>query len=220
MIIKEGEHKRRDRDFYPTPPEFCDQAFRQCQTWLVHQQHPIRVLDAGAGTGNWGRALKAIHPAAYIVGVDLPEVDPVAEYDEWHRDFFEVWCMNYTDEPFDLVIGNPPYGNKTPEKWLKMLWNPRLLTPDARVFWLLRLGWFSSQGRFNRLWTQGYMPASIYQSARRISFTDDGNTDDTDYAMYLWMRDSDCPNFAFLSAFDWQPESESDQMELFAEVAL
>ncbi|MHC4617416.1 MAG: class I SAM-dependent methyltransferase [Planctomycetota bacterium] len=201
-IIKEGGRKRHKRDFYPTPVEFCHAAMRlDAMNWF-HHAHKPRVLDAGAGTGHWGQAVLDVNLGASLTGVDLPEVAPVACYDEWHSDFFEIWAAQYTGEKFDLIIGNPPYGHDSPEKWLRLIWN-RLLKDAGRVYWLLRLNWFSSQGRHNRLFTQGYLPAAVYQSARRVSFTGDGKTDDTDYAMFVWYKGWKQP-YAMLQSFDWQ----------------
>lgn len=209
MIIKENGGERNERDHYPTPYEFCIQALVQLQPWILRKTSPfetgpLRVLDAGAGGGPWGEAVRKLHPSAHIVGVDLPGVEPVAAYDEWHSEYFELWAAEYTGEPFHFVVGNPPYADKRPEAWLKVIWH-RLLYPTGRLFWLLRLAWFSSHGRFTRLWTQGYMPAAIYQSARRISFTGDNKTDDTDYAMFLWLRNFK-NDYGHISAFDWKPE--------------
>lgn len=210
MVIIDG--KRRERDFYPTPPEFCAAALAHCQPWIAREpDKALRVLDAGAGAGAWGLALKAVRPAAHMVGVDLPGVFPVDAYDEWHEDYFEVWIAQYIGQPFDLVIGNPPYANDTPEKWLRLIW--RHLTPSGRVFWLLRLNWYSSQGRHKRLFMAGYHPAHIWQSASRISFTGDGKTDDTDYAMYLWTKDHD-RDYGMISQFDYRIE-QGAQVKMF-----
>lgn len=214
-IIKEGEHKRNERDFYPTPEAFCIPAIRACQPWIERDQKPIRVLDAGAGGGVWGKAVKNLNPLAILFGIDLHGVEPVTGYDVWYEDFFEVWAAEYTGEKFDLVIGNPPYGGDAPEKWLRLIWH-RLLKPQGRVFWLLRLAFYSSQGRYDRLWSKGYHPVYIYQSAARLSFTGDGKTDDTDYAMFLWMREWD-KDFGHVRSFNYKrdPVADSGQLAMF-----
>ena len=69
-------HKRQPRDFYPTPPEFCAAAVRLLGLWS--QLNSPHILDAGAGTGNWGLAVKAVCPSAHLTGVDL-RVGAIAE---------------------------------------------------------------------------------------------------------------------------------------------
>jgi hypothetical protein len=210
MIITENG-KRNPRDFYPTPIDFCRVALAYNQPWIVDSPGFLTVLDAGAGTGNWGTALRELMPNAHLIGVDIQGEKPAA-YDEWHIVPFETWIAE-TSQTFDLVIGNPPYGNDAPERWLKTLW-PHL-TPKAlhrfpgRIFWLLRLAWYSSQGRYRRLFNGKYHPAAVYQSASRLSFTGDGKSDDTDYAMFLWIRGEfegthRRPLYAHLSMFDYK----------------
>jgi hypothetical protein len=216
MIIRENGRQRQPRDFYPTPAGFCRAALQHCGILNEGPARPWHVLDAGAGAGAWGLALRQARPDCYLVGVDLPGIPAPAVYDAWHTDFFEVWAASYRGDPFDLVIGNPPYGSDAPEKWLRLIWG--LLTPEGRVFWLLRLNWYSSQGRYNRLFQAGYHPAAIFQSAARLSFTGDGRTDDTDYAMYLWRRNWTQP-YGQISMFDWRATEESGQLGLFEEAA-
>lgn len=213
MII--NGKKRKARDFYPTPPEFCASAVNLLGLWSSASR-PHRILDAGAGTGNWGHAVHAVCPTAHLTGVDLPEVKPIPVYDAWYADYFEVWAAQYDGEPFDMVIGNPPYGDDVPEKWLRLIWS-RLLKPGGRIFWLLRLNWYSSQGRFARLFSGELQPMMMWQSCRRLSFTGDGKTDDSDYAMYLWCKPGYGevrPDHVMLKMFDYL-EPQHEQLRLF-----
>lgn len=181
-IIKEKGQKRNDRDFYPTDFDFC----LYMAAWISPMiPHGGRVLDAGAGAGVWGQALKRIRPDLYVVGVDLPGVIRPYGYDEWHSTPFELFVMRRNVDAFDLVIGNPPYIADIPQKWIRLLWR-RFLKPAGKIFWLLRLAWYSSETRRAGLFHAGFHPRYVLQSAVRLSFTGDGKTDDTDYAMFLF----------------------------------
>lgn len=88
--------------------------------------------------------------------------------------------------PVDLVIGNPPYGDQLPERFVRhcMSWaeRPRLIA------FLLRAGWAASQDRYA---LHREFPSDLNVLAERPSFTNDGGTDGQDYAWFIWSAGSD-----------------------------
>lgn len=71
----------------------------------------MRVLDPGAGTGEFLASVREHEPVATLVGWDIDETvlayasKNVPEARLEHRSALEP----FAGEPFDLVIGNPPY---------------------------------------------------------------------------------------------------------------
>jgi len=97
---------RRARGQYMTP-----RALRSELLGRVHLYPGIRVLDPGCGTGEFLRSVLELEPEAEVTGWDIDptvlefaqRVCPTAELVQ--RDALEP----YFGEPFDLVVGNPPY---------------------------------------------------------------------------------------------------------------
>jgi len=61
------------------------------------------------------------------------------------------------------------------------------LEPKGHIFFLLRLAMLESQRRARGLW-QEHRPKKVYVLGRRPSFTGNGKTDATAYALYLWQK--------------------------------
>lgn len=170
--------ERHPTDFYPTPLEFC----RAALDLIPVSRTAALVLDPGAGKGPWGQALKEINPDSYIWGVEIePEMKP-PWYDSWsHGDFLEQVGYGVN---FDLVIGNPPY--RYAEKFIRKSFE--MLGKDGHILFLLRLAFLESQERYFGLW-KDHKPLKVWTCARRPSFTGDGKTDSTAYAVYLWSKE-------------------------------
>lgn len=166
---------RREHDNYPTPRGLVEAALTLLPSGLA----PASVLDPGAGGGAWGKAARARWPQAHLTGIELrPERKPRA-YDRWLRgtDFLS-WCG---DERFALILGNPPY--REAEAFVRAAL--ALLAPDGYLLFLLRLGFLAGQARGAGLW-RDHPPARVAVCSRRPSFTADGKTDGSEYALFLW----------------------------------
>jgi hypothetical protein len=141
-----------------------------------------RILDPGAGRGVWGVAARQLYPGALITGVELQDRAKPPEYNHWVvADFLN----NYPDPypQYDLIIGNPPY--KFAESFIQKCLT--LLAPRGEMIFLLRIGFLEGQKRLKSLW-EPYPPSKVLVSSRRPSFTENGRTDGTGYALYLWER--------------------------------
>lgn len=77
----------------------------------------------------------------------------------------------------DCIISNPPYS-------LAQEFVTKALEDADVVIMLLRLGFLESQVRNE--WWQDNSPSSLMVLSQRPSFTDDGKTDGSGYAYFVW----------------------------------
>jgi len=82
---------------------------------------------------------------------------------------------------FDLIITNPPYS-------LALEFLEKSLREAKTVIYLLRLNFLGSQKRYT-FWSLN-PPTHLFVLSRRPSFTEDGNTDSTEYAWFAFDRGS------------------------------
>src|SRR5579859_63782 len=166
-------------DHYPTPPWVCTVGVQLLASLGVDPR--ARVLDPGAGSGAWGQAARAQWPQASICGVDVRSLDVPPAYDTWRAADF----LTFSDRPYHLVIGNPPYYQA--EEFVRH--SLRLLAPGGHLLFLLRLAFLESHRRAVGLHRE-FPPKIVGVLASRISFTHDGRSDDTPYALYCWQPDA------------------------------
>ena len=180
-----SERPRAERDFYATPQGLANDA-----TFWLFAEHsfphvPLRVLDPGAGTGVWGRAVNREMPSSRVVGVDiaLPSAGDMGVYDAYHQ----MDYRDFDDAGFHLVIGNPPYA--LAEAFVRKSLD--LLPSGGYIYFLLQLNFLGSRGRQVGLFAE-FPPQYIYVLTRRPSFFSvEGkakSTDANNYAMYLWQK--------------------------------
>jgi len=86
-----------------------------------------------------------------------------------------------TLEPFELIIGNPPYS--LAEEHVRLCLG--LLAPGGQLTFLLRLAFLESQSR-RKLWKE-HPPAQVDVFHSRPSFTSNGKTDSAAYAVFTWI---------------------------------
>lgn len=168
--------KRVDFDFYPTPLFRCHDAL----SFLPAHLQPQCILDAGAGTGVWGKAARKKYPRALITGVDIrPETVQPKAYNFWLRNDFLL-----LNEPpcFDLVMSNPPY--EYAEAFVRQ--SMAMLETSGFCIMLLRLNFLETQPRA-RLFNQ-YPLQKVVVCASRISFTNNSLTNATAYAYFIWQK--------------------------------
>lgn len=168
---------RAVNDHYPTPLPLCKAALS-----LLPDEPYQWFLDAGAGTGPWGIAARALYPQSYIVGVERAECNFPSDskvYDEWHYANYQTWIPTVK---FSTVIGNPPFSlaQQFVDRSLEILGDGGI------VFFLLRLAFLESRKRYN--WWRESPLKHVWILSNRPSFTGDGQTDDTAYALYLWEK--------------------------------
>ncbi len=174
---------RREADYYPTPLWVIEEALN-----LV-EGLPERILDPGAGEGQWGAVARQRWPLSYVEGVEVREIGArPKDYDLWTTgDFLD----NPVDQqgyhwppigPFDLVMGNPPYAHS--EAFVRH--GLSLLREGGELVFLLRLQFLCGQARARGLYRE-HPPADIAFCAKRVSFYG-GGTGSEDYCVLHWVK--------------------------------
>jgi len=214
MIIQ-TDKQMRDRDcfeHYPTPYELCLAALKESRLTAFPSMN-LSILDPGAGTGVWGEAARTIWPNAHITGIELRDtVTHPTAYDTWLTSNYIT--TQFVDRKFDLIIGNPPYGDvweqeqrrlkKEAKRRREYYVRPKRPADqpmaDAEAFtrkalselamggslvFLLRLAFLEGQNRSEKFWPT-HCPEKVLTLSKRPSFTGNGKTDATAYSMFYW----------------------------------
>lgn len=173
---------RDEHDFYESPEDAVS-SYLAFNSNVVDGRWHSTILDPGAGTGVWGRVTRKLTKHCKIVAVELQERFRTPEYmqwyDEWHTaDFLSLELPTR----FDVVLGNPPYKHAE-----EFFWKSReLATPNADIIFLLRLAFLGSEKRFHSMWDNRFNPTRVTVLNTRPSFTGDGKTYPTEFAIFHW----------------------------------
>jgi len=167
--------KRHEHDFYPTPRAFCDEAL----TLLPAKRASQRILDPGCGDGIWGQAALWRWPNAIVDGVEIRDVPLPKGYR--YRFAGDFRLMDHGLD-YDLIIGNPPF--KYAESFVRI--GLENLKADGMMLYLLPLSFLASKGRAKGLFR--HAPPMEVHVAHRVSFTGNGKSDNTEYAIYIWKK--------------------------------
>jgi hypothetical protein len=161
-----------------------------CQRMAQFLPPPLRMIEPSAGLGRFVIASKEQWPNAHMTALDIREeclvplknagADSVL-IESWEDDLPEF------KEPFDLIIGNPPYYRAEEHIHLAK----KRLRQGGHLAFLLRMAFLSSQKRVKTLWQPPSELRYLMPLAQRASFTDDGKTEHSEYAMYIWQRGYD-----------------------------
>lgn len=149
---------------------------------------PRRALDPAAGSGCWGRAMRAVLGG----GIVLHSVEPreseaknvIETYDEVSSSKFEAF-IQLTRNLYDLVVTNPPFSAFSPEEfWPTMLLNAGLLHAGSIValFGLSQWGQSAEAIPMLRCWS----PTLQLRLGGRPAFREDGKTDAREYSLWVW----------------------------------
>ena len=179
----------REREFYPTPIELCKAALK-----LVPKDCPMNdVLEPGAGSGVWGRALEEVYPRIgyrYVHGIEIRDVEVFLDdytfncYDNWSYYNFLEENLFHPYYGYDLVMGNPPYSLQ--EKFIDKSLD--LLKDEGYLLFLLKLSFLESKLRYNKYFNNNLNPKEVHVSVRRVSFTGNKKSNADAYAIYLWKK--------------------------------
>lgn len=183
--------KRHPYDFYPTPVELV-----RATTQLLPENFVAKrgILDIGSGTGVWGDVYAPLFPKVPMIGVEIqPFPCPISYTTVYTQDFF-TWKA---PQQFDLIIGNVWYSEA--EAIFRKAFT--LLTPDGVMIQLLRLAFLEGQKRTAGFWKE-FPPSEVHVLGKRPSFTGNGKTDATAYAVYVW-RGTQLPTSPSLHWLEW-----------------
>ena len=178
--------KRHASDFYETPYPLAEATLNYVRSGFGIYA-PELILDPGAGLGVWGKAARGIWLSSpNIVGIEIGQMPipggPVY-YDSWYHDDYltlsQQWRNNVKTRP-DLIVGNPPY--RLAQEFVEV--SLRLIAPGGLMAFLLRLNFLA--GRRRRSFWRKHKPGHVVVLVERPSFTSDGNSDATEYALFVW----------------------------------
>lgn len=180
---------RAQNDFYPTKAKYVvpilkrleDRFLYGCEHWL----------EPCAGDGSIVRAVNEFAVANHATppAWSAVEIDPGMCDMFYHRNDFRAVCGDFLrhipDVQPHVIITNPPY----------LLAQPIIehsLDLSELVLMLLRVNFVGSKKR-SQWWRNMPVRPNIYVLDERPSFTDDGKTDATEYAWFVW--DQRAPEF-------------------------
>ncbi|XKM42008.1 SAM-dependent DNA methyltransferase [Rhizobium ruizarguesonis] len=168
-------------EYFPTPPWATRAVIKEVlQAGLHFDLRSKRVRDPCAGGGHMSAPLGEIFAAVDVAdwGVN-PEI----------RDFLEETPQRLIEDGHQLpdwIFINPPF-EQAVHFVLRAL---EIATEGVAVF--CRLGWLSSQSRYDRLFGWN-APAYVCPFSERVSLIqgawDPDTSSATDYAWYIWIKD-------------------------------
>lgn len=155
--------------------------------------HPAMIIEPSAGMGRFVQAAAETWPGVPIAAIELQEKyapELRASPARWVRvgDFVliahEIAAQRATNPTSGwLALGNPPYPHAEPHVRAVL----SFLKDGEHLAYLLRAAFLGSQERLEGLWQEVGMRARyIVPVAERPSFTEDGSTDATEYAVFIW----------------------------------
>lgn len=161
---------RRELDFYPTPSWCVDRLLDAVAVPGSHYLEPCSGTRSICSAVDAWREREGSGPARWTT----VDINPI-HMPNHCADFV---CMGgpLGDRMFDAVITNPPYS-------LALDFVQQSLRHSSFVAALLRLNWLASAERQH--WLRRHTP-DVFVLPDRPSFTEDGQTDATDYAWMVW----------------------------------
>lgn len=190
---------RKENDAYHTPQALADAI---CNRLKERIGTPDLIIEPSAGTGAFVKAArKTWHRDPFILAVEPHEATYSYEtcadsvYDETWEETIKDLRAGPPILDQTLVVGNPPYnlpgdghgGNPTTaERHIHLALD--LLPSGAWAAFLLRASFVAGQGRYKRLY-EDHPLKGFWPVLGRPSFTNDGKTDQMEYAVFFWQKD-------------------------------
>jgi predicted RNA methylase len=188
---------RRRLDQYMTPRWAVTAILPELGPWI----RSGLVLEPSCGRGDILTAIQTYQPNAKVLGIDV-DLDMAAEAQAANpratvvcRDYLQLDLRAMNLRPA-LIIGNPPY-SMAEEFVTKALDD---VASNGAVAFLLRLAFMAGQARED---LHKRLRPDVHVFPKRPSFTDDGKTDATDYAWFVWHRARN-HNVASWSTLEWR----------------
>jgi hypothetical protein len=167
---------RAPLDAYCTPT-----ALARAISERLRRVRPATVVEPSAGLGPFVAAARAVWPTARVTAVDVdPGTHDVLVTAGAHQVVTANWAA--AARRADLIVGNPPYLHAEQHVRLALA----QMHPGDQLAFLLRLNLLGSRGRVE-FWRETPL-AWVAPVIPRPSFTPDGGTDATEYALFVWRQ--------------------------------
>ncbi len=195
--------ERRELDAYQTPPALARAICRRLAALIPT---PSLIVEPSAGQGAFVAGARAAWPDAPVLAVDADArcAEPCAAVGALN--FLEGdWVERSRDVRHGpgpmLILGNPPYSKAQAHIEAALA----IMRPGDHLALLLRLAFLCGQARTKTLWAR---PGFKYllPIAQRPSFTGNGATDGSEYAVFLWQR----PETAQVLPHVWVDEDDEE----------
>lgn len=171
-------------DQFFTPPKLA----RRLVEWAGIDGIPgYRILEPGAG---WGAIAELLPPDAWKVEIDPDCIPHLSGPNVVQADFLR-WEPPH---PFDVIVGNPPYGSvylrgcETDLDLEFVLKSLDLLSdhPQARVCFLLQTRFTQGKRRYERLWGSGraHLHRVVFLAERPQFVSDSTSTAMRDFSLF------------------------------------
>lgn len=176
-----------------TPPAVAVQAVLSLRAELDDMGvvwSPRRALDPAAGSGVWGRAMRAVlGPDVHLVGVEPRSSEAENLFNAYNlplRRTFDGACkLLGASRPFDLVATNPPFSAFEPgDFWPLALRRADLLHEGSVVALLGLSSWGQGEGAAATL--RAWSPSLQLRLGGRAAFRGGGQTDAREYSLWVW----------------------------------
>jgi len=158
-----GTDVRKEGGIYFTPKEIRDQLFDTLPSV------PTRILEPSFGSGEFLLDAKEKWPSATLVGVEFNEKN-FSAFTKAHPGFKDsVVLADFTKwsetEPFDLIIGNPPFKVITEKNPEAMSGRPNLY---VQFLWKCFTKHLTPGGILSFVLPTSFLNASYYEPMRKI----------------------------------------------------
>lgn len=175
-----GSNVRNKDDYYITP-EWAILKF--LENYSLDRDGII--FEPSAGNGAFIKALRKKKYYNTIISNEIRKEErsnlKIISDICYFRDYLDT--QNFINEDFryqvKTVITNPPY-----KYAIEFIENSLYLFPNAEIIMLLRINFFGAQKRYD-FW-QRNMVTDLHVLSKRPSFREDGGTDATEYAYFIW----------------------------------
>ena len=174
-----GRHKS---DYYVTPVDEISKFFKAFEKVNQNWSKGKLILDPCAGGDNLhDMSYPAMLKKVGVLNNNIYTVD--VRMDSRAENIRDNYLdLDFTNM-FDVVITNPPFNLALPI--IK-----KALNDTKRGGWVIMLQRLNFLGSIKRkLFWDNHKPWYIFVHHKRMSFTDNGNTDSIEYAHFVWKKD-------------------------------
>lgn len=167
--------KRKEYDFYPTPTNVIRDLFNNFDL----EEYGNKILEPGAGNGNFICVLKELYPKKHITAIEIREEEKESLSKLSNEVKIENFLNTSNNQKYNIIIGNPPYSKAI--EFIEKAFD--LLDDNGILIFLLRTAFLESKSRYE-FWQKNPL-SRLYTLSKRPSFTGK-STDSSSYSWFMW----------------------------------